>query len=167
MVDAPLAMFRIKKRNCFSFVFLNYVTVVSNLWIFDVFIYVHKCPSIYSMVWNYANIPWGYENFFIIIFVFFRVELCYEFSPLASASRVGRGARGEGGTGPAVPAGPPLEGGAGLKVLRALRPFPGSQEGRQEDAEEFLGCLLNSLNDEMLEVRIVNLIKFGVKRRSK
>lgn len=51
-----------------------------------------------------------------------------------------------------MPAGPPLEGGAGLKVLRALRPFPGSQEGRQEDAEEFLGCLLNSLNDEMLEL---------------
>uniref|UniRef100_A0A2A4K7X5 ubiquitinyl hydrolase 1 n=1 Tax=Heliothis virescens TaxID=7102 RepID=A0A2A4K7X5_HELVI len=53
---------------------------------------------------------------------------------------------------PRVPAGPPLEGGAGLRVLRALRPFPGSQEGRQEDAEEFLGCLLNSLNDEMLEL---------------
>ncbi|CAB3247707.1 unnamed protein product [Arctia plantaginis] len=79
------------------------------------------------------------------------VELCYEFSPLASAGRGGRGAGAAGGA-PAVPAGPPLEGGAGQRVLRALRPFPGSQEGRQEDAEEFLGCLLNSLNDEMLEL---------------
>ncbi|KAL4711453.1 hypothetical protein ACJJTC_005577, partial [Scirpophaga incertulas] len=81
------------------------------------------------------------------------VELCYEFSAVApSTGGRGRG-RGEGcGPGPTVPAGPPLEGGAGLRVLRALRPFPGSQEGRQEDAEEFLGCLLNSLNDEMLEL---------------
>lgn len=80
------------------------------------------------------------------------VELCYEFSPLASAGRGGRGGAAGAGTAPTVPAGPPLEGGAGLRVLRALRPFPGSQEGRQEDAEEFLGCLLNSLNDEMLEL---------------
>lgn len=81
------------------------------------------------------------------------MELCYEFSPLASSARRGRGEAGPSGTAPAVPAGPPLDGSAGLRVLRALRPFPGSQEGRQEDAEEFLGCLLNSLNDEMLEVR--------------
>lgn len=30
-----------------------------------------------------------------------------------------------------------------------------SVEGRQEDAEEFLSCLLNGINDEMLEVIIV------------
>ncbi|CAG9794013.1 unnamed protein product [Diatraea saccharalis] len=83
------------------------------------------------------------------------VELCYEFSAATGTVPAGRArGRGEGAVsgGPAVPAGPPLEGGAGLRVLRALRPFPGSQEGRQEDAEEFLGCLLNSLNDEMLEL---------------
>ncbi|XP_028168548.1 proline-rich extensin-like protein EPR1 isoform X2 [Ostrinia furnacalis] len=82
------------------------------------------------------------------------VELCYEFSANAGAPPARSRGRGEAGpgSGPAVPAGPPLEGGAGLRVLRALRPFPGSQEGRQEDAEEFLGCLLNSLNDEMLEL---------------
>ncbi|CAH0729948.1 unnamed protein product, partial [Brenthis ino] len=80
------------------------------------------------------------------------VELCYEFSPLASAARRGRNEAGASGPAPTVPAGPPLDGSAGLRVLRALRPFPGSQEGKQEDAEEFLGCLLNSLNDEMLEL---------------
>ncbi|XP_072947530.1 uncharacterized protein Usp10 isoform X2 [Epargyreus clarus] len=81
------------------------------------------------------------------------VELCYEFSPLSVSRRGGRGeAGGAAGGSPPVPAGPPLDGAAGLRVLRALRPFPGSQEARQEDAEEFLGCLLNSLNDEMLEL---------------
>ncbi|KAI5637907.1 ubiquitin carboxyl-terminal hydrolase domain-containing protein [Phthorimaea operculella] len=79
------------------------------------------------------------------------VELCYEFSPMSNPGRIPRPARGETNTTP-ITAGPPLDGSAGLKVLRALRPFPGSQEGRQEDAEEFLGCLLNSLNDEMLEL---------------
>ncbi|KAJ2943652.1 hypothetical protein O0L34_g16764 [Tuta absoluta] len=79
------------------------------------------------------------------------VELCYEFSPMTNPGRIPRPARGETNTN-TVTAGPPLDGTAGLKVLRALRPFPGSQEGRQEDAEEFLGCLLNSLNDEMLEL---------------
>lgn len=83
------------------------------------------------------------------------MELCYEFSPLATTTRRGRNDPASGAA-PAVPAGPPLDGSAGLRVLRALRPFPGSQEGRQEDAEEFLGCLLNSLNDEMLEVSCVN-----------
>ncbi|KAJ0178150.1 hypothetical protein K1T71_005973 [Dendrolimus kikuchii] len=86
------------------------------------------------------------------------VELCYEFSPSGVSAATGNGGRGRGASNAGsvgnvgVPAGPPLEGGAGLRVLRALRPFPGSQEGRQEDAEEFLGCLLNSLNDEMLEL---------------
>ncbi|CAH4032883.1 proline-rich extensin-like protein EPR1 isoform X1 [Pieris brassicae] len=78
------------------------------------------------------------------------VELCYEFSPLAGPNRRTRGDSSNNTV--SVPAGPPLDGSAGLRVLRALRPFPGSQEGRQEDAEEFLGCLLNSLNDEMLEL---------------
>lgn len=50
-----------------------------------------------------------------------------------------------------VVAGPAFEPAYVYKVLGAMQAaFP--VEGRQEDAEEFLTCLLNGLNDEMLEV---------------
>lgn len=81
------------------------------------------------------------------------VELCYEFTPLPPNARVSRTRATESTAGGLpIQTGPPLDPAAGQKVLRALRPFPGSQEGRQEDAEEFLSCLLNGLNDEMLEL---------------
>lgn len=38
------------------------------------------------------------------------------------------------------------------KMLNNIRSEIFHVEGRQEDAEEFLGCILNKLNDEMLEV---------------
>ncbi|XP_045451963.1 uncharacterized protein LOC123660991 [Melitaea cinxia] len=65
------------------------------------------------------------------------VQFCSEYDTVASNRR-------------AAVIGPPLDGSAGVRVLRALRQFSGSQGGRQEDAEEFLSCLLNSLHDEML-----------------
>lgn len=37
-----------------------------------------------------------------------------------------------------------------LKYTSSAGVFP--VEGRQEDAEEFLSCLLNAINDEMLDV---------------
>lgn len=43
------------------------------------------------------------------------------------------------------------------KMLSGLRSDTFVVEGRQEDAEEFLGCLLNGLNDEMLEVCLLLL----------
>lgn len=41
------------------------------------------------------------------------------------------------------------------KMLNNVRSEIFHIEGRQEDAEEFLGCILNKLNDEMLEVNIL------------
>lgn len=40
------------------------------------------------------------------------------------------------------------------KMLAGIRSEIFQVEGRQEDAEEFLGCILNRLNDEMLEVGV-------------
>lgn len=40
------------------------------------------------------------------------------------------------------------------KMLSNIRSEIFHVEGRQEDAEEFLGCILNKLNDEMLEVSL-------------
>lgn len=40
------------------------------------------------------------------------------------------------------------------KMLSGMRTDSFVIEGRQEDAEEFLGFLLNGLNDEMLDVSI-------------
>lgn len=41
-----------------------------------------------------------------------------------------------------------------LKMLQALRTDMFPVEGRQEDAEEFLSCILNRINDEMIEVSV-------------
>jgi ubiquitin carboxyl-terminal hydrolase 10 len=38
------------------------------------------------------------------------------------------------------------------KMLSKIRSETFKVEGRQEDAEEFLSCLLNGLHDEMIEV---------------
>lgn len=47
---------------------------------------------------------------------------------------------------------PPFEPYWIYKMLSGKRSDSFVVEGRQEDAEEFLGCLLNGLNDEMIEV---------------
>lgn len=53
-----------------------------------------------------------------------------------------------------VPSGPAFEPSWIYKILNGIRSDTFIVEGRQEDAEEFFGCLLNGLNDEMLEVCI-------------
>lgn len=50
-----------------------------------------------------------------------------------------------------------------FKILNGMRSDTFVVEGLQEDAEEFLGCLLNGLNDEMVElIKLVDGIESGV-----
>lgn len=87
-----------------------------------------------------------------------RVKFVREFSPLTEAARLPRKdrvhKRGED-TVIDIYSGVAFEPSfvyTMLKHTSAAGAF--SVEGRQEDAEEFLSCLLNGINDEMLEVRI-------------
>lgn len=77
-----------------------------------------------------------------------------EFMPLSETARLPRKDRaGKRGDDTVIESGFALEPSyvyTMLKYTSAAGVF--SVEGRQEDAEEFLSCLLNGINDEMLDV---------------
>ncbi|KAJ9578066.1 hypothetical protein L9F63_025073, partial [Diploptera punctata] len=82
------------------------------------------------------------------------VQFVSEFLPLSAASRPRdrkeKAVRKDDGS-IEDQCGPPFEPNYIYKMLNSIRSDTFKVEGRQEDAEEFLGCLLNALNDEMLE----------------
>ncbi|KDR21218.1 ubiquitin carboxyl-terminal hydrolase 10-B isoform X3 [Zootermopsis nevadensis] len=83
------------------------------------------------------------------------VQFVDEFMPLSAASRLRdrkeKALRKDDGS-IEVQCGTPFEPSYIYKMLNCIRSDTFKVEGRQEDAEEFLGCLLNALNDEMLEL---------------
>lgn len=82
------------------------------------------------------------------------VQFVNEFQPMPVTSRVGRkekAQRKDDGT-IEVQSGIAFEPSYIYKMLNSIRSNAFKVEGRQEDAEEFLSCLLNALNDEMQEL---------------
>ncbi|XP_063245017.1 ubiquitin carboxyl-terminal hydrolase 10-like isoform X2 [Bacillus rossius redtenbacheri] len=84
------------------------------------------------------------------------VQFVNEFVPLSTVARLGRKEkaqqRKDDKDAVEVQYGAAFEPGYIYKILNIISTDTFKVEGRQEDAEEFLSCLLNALNDEMLEV---------------
>lgn len=81
------------------------------------------------------------------------MELAQCFPPLATTVRPKRRDKHGRDENNDLPTGSSFEPAGVYKVLDKVRGDSSfSVEGRQEDAEEFLSCLLNGLNDEMFEV---------------
>lgn len=88
-----------------------------------------------------------------ILILNFRTQFVKEFQHLPAGQRVTRRVdKNQRNEYVSVNCEPPFEPYWIYKMLNGKRSDSFVIEGRQEDAEEFLGFLLNGLNDEMLEV---------------
>ena len=83
-----------------------------------------------------------------------------EFSPLPELPRISRRER-ERGQLRDIQHGPPLEPSYVYAMLSRVSSDAFRVAGRQEDAEEFLTCLLSGLQDEMTEVLKVRTAEDG------
>lgn len=80
------------------------------------------------------------------------VDFVQEFTPLSAEARLNRKEKGQRKDNIDIMCGLSFEPAQVYKILNGIRSDTFIVEGRQEDAEEFFGCLLNALNDEMLEL---------------
>lgn len=85
------------------------------------------------------------------------MDFVQEFTPLSAEARLNRKEKGQRKDNIDILCGVSFEPAQVYKILNGIRSDTFVVEGRQEDAEEFFGCLLNALNDEMLEVRLIIL----------
>nr|XP_022905363.1 ubiquitin carboxyl-terminal hydrolase 10 [Onthophagus taurus] len=122
------------------------------------------CPPVYNLLIKVADLITTNAKRKHIPVIDNMAKFVKEFQHLPAAQRVSRRVDKNVKQDPnsIINSDVPFEPGYIYKMLNGMRSDTFVVEGRQEDAEEFLGCLLNGLNDEMLE-----LMKLVGKQRTK
>ncbi|KAK9882567.1 hypothetical protein WA026_022195 [Henosepilachna vigintioctopunctata] len=112
------------------------------------------CPPLYNLLSGLAKHVTHNEKRKPTPVIDNMCKLVNEFEHLPAGQRVGRrtekNQRKEAGV--SINCGNPFEPSWIYKMLNGMRSDSFLIEGRQEDAEEFFGCLLNGLNDEMQDL---------------
>ncbi|CAB3367751.1 Hypothetical predicted protein [Cloeon dipterum] len=116
------------------------------------------CPPFYNLMRNLPskqrnNSKYEYKSKTPIIDAI--TEFMQEFNSLPPGAKPARKEKAMARKGDDVvdvPQGPPFEPSCVYNMLGSIRSTAFKVVGRQEDAEEFLSCLLNGLNDEMLDL---------------